>query len=399
MIIFFATVIAITLLLHGFLYHRLAVALDITTPAALWLLRLAALFLALSYILARAWERLAPHWVVQGMYWFSSVWLGLMWELLWITLVFYLVKLGLMAGGVWGRLEPQTITQLGRFAAIAVSSLAVLLCGYGMVSAMGRARIANLQVPVKQITPELRELKIAMASDWHVGVLIGKPRLEKMTGQIMALKPDIILLPGDIVDQNPADLQPLLPVLKKLQAPLGVFGTTGNHEYYIGVQRAVEYMRAAGVQMLMNESVELPNGLQITGIEDRTAAQMHKQRPTVTQLLANAKEKPTIFLNHSPFVAEARAAAAAGADLTLSGHTHAGQIWPFTYLSRMAFPYNFGLYRLGEHYQYTSCGYGYWGPPMRIFAPPEIVVIRLVGSTEPARVEWTCCADNHQGNL
>jgi uncharacterized protein len=205
-----------------------------------------------------------------------------------------------------------------------------------------------------------------------------------MAEQIMSLKPDLILLPGDIVDQTTDGVMRFAEAFQILKAPLGVFGTTGNHEYYVGLARALEFCKAAGIRMLMNENVELPNGLVIAGIEDRTAKHVGGTRPTVTQLLNPvAADKPTILLNHTPATDEALEAARAGADLMISGHTHGGQIWPFSYLTRLAFKFNRGLYRLGENSAiFTSTGIGTWGPPMRIGAPPEIVLIRLVGRGE-----------------
>jgi uncharacterized protein len=388
MIGFVVIILSILGLIHWFLYSRLVSALAVTSPAMLWTLRGLAAFLAVSYILARVSERYTPESVSRALDWVASIWVGLMWELLWITVVLFLAKLILLVSGFWSRFDPVSLVALGRYSAISTISLALLLCGWGMLQARRPARITEVMVPIKNITPELRKLRIVEASDFHSGILLRTPQISRMTERIMSVKPDLILLPGDIVDQSSDGVLQIAEAFRKLKAPLGVYGSTGNHEYYVGIKTSLEFCEAGGIRMLMNERVELPVGLVIAGIEDRTARQMGRPRPTIEQLVDGvARDKPIILLNHSPFADEANAAANAGVDLMLSGHTHGGQIWQFNYFSRLAFKYNRGLYNLGEGHQFTTTGIGTWGPPMRIGAPPEIVLIRLIGKDEPERVQ------------
>jgi hypothetical protein len=389
MIVFVLVVLLVSGLFHGFLYLRLVTALDIASPALLWPLRWLAVFLALSYFVARLSERHAPETVVHALHWIASIWMGLMWELLWITLLLYLVKVALLIGGVWGRFDAATTMLIGRYATISALTAAVLLCGWGMKTAFGPARVAHVQVPMPNLTPELRDLRIVMASDFHASVLVARREVEQWCDQIMRLKPDLILLPGDIADRSADDILYFADAFHRLRAPLGVYGSTGNHEYYVGLQGALGFCRAAGIRMLMNETVELPNGLVLAGIEDRTARQFKLPRPSPSEMLKDvSREKPVIFLDHTPDTREVREAADAGADLVLSGHTHGGQIWPFSYFSRMAHPYHWGLYNLGKGFIFTSCGVGDWGTRMRIGAPPEIVLIRLVDESVPPSVRW-----------
>jgi predicted MPP superfamily phosphohydrolase len=379
MITFLVTVIGILGLIHWFLYARLVSALAITSPNVLWTLRFAAVFLAVSYILARVWERSLPEPIVNALHWIASVWLGLMWELLWLTLVFFIFKALMLLTGLWGRLDPATVLTLGRYSAITVIGIAVLLCAWGTRNAFGPANVVEVKVPVKNVTPELKGLRIALASDFHAGVIIGPKEVEKMSRQIMSLKPDLILLPGDIVDRSADGIMHLVEAFRIMQAPLGVYGTTGNHEYYTGLNGALEFCNKAGIHMLMNEKVELPNGLVIAGIEDRTAISMHRQRPTVQQFLSDIPpDKPVILMNHQPETHEALAAGKAGADLVVSGHTHGGQLWPFTMLTKSTYRFHHGYYSLdGNGHIIVSDGIGNWGPPMRLNAPAEIVLITL----------------------
>jgi uncharacterized protein len=387
-IIFVMVALFVMGLLHWFLYARLVIALDIASPTVLWPLRVLALFLAISYIVAHFAERHGPEPLVHALHWIASIWMGLMWELLWIALLFYVAKIVLMLTGVWWKFDAGMVTLLGRYAAVTAIAAAVLLCGYGMKTAMGPARVANVKVPVPYITDEQRALRIAVASDFHAGVLVGRWEVERMSEQIMRLKPDLILLPGDIVDRTSDDIMPFADAFHKLNAPMGVFGSTGNHEYYVGLDGALAFCKAAGIRVLLNETVDLP-GVVLAGIEDRTAQQFKRPRPSPTELLKSAStDKPVIFLNHTPDTKEAEEAAQAGASLVLSGHTHGGQIWPFSYLSKMAHRYHWGLYNLGKGFIFTSCGIGHWGPPMRIGAPPEIVLVQFVGENERPSVHW-----------
>ena len=139
------------------------------------------------------------------------------------------------------------------------------------------------------------------------------------------------------------------------------------------------------MRVLRNQGIELPGGLVIAGIDDASAARFDVERPPLgTVLGAKAKRKTTILLNHTPGTAFTRAAMESGADLVVSGHTHGGQLWPFGYITRLAFPYHHGLYPVGDGHQLTTCGIGFWGPPMRLGADPEIWVIELTPRSTPS---------------
>jgi len=370
MLLFLGIVLAITGLIHTFLYRGLVRGLGITAPAALWTLRGLAVLLAVSYILTRMIDGVAPEWLVHSAHWASSVWMGLMFYLLSIGLLVWLAKLVLRIVGVWSRLEPQHAL-LGRVGVIGVSAAALALVLVAMITAQRPARVRAVKVPVKAITPELAKLRIAMVADFHAGVLAGERQVTRWVGEINALEPDLVLVPGDIVDH-----------------PLGVFATTGNHEYYVGLERARAFLEESGMRLLLNERVEVPGGLIVAGIEDRTARSMGRELPSAAEILGpDAKDRPAVFLNHTPARGSVREAIAAGADLVVSGHTHGGQIWPFGIVTRLAFPLHHGLYEVDGGHQLTTCGIGYWGPPMRLGTAPEIFLIELVGEDEAASVE------------
>lgn len=375
---FVLVVLLVAGLIHWFLYRGLVRGLGIESAAALWALRSVAVLLAGSYVLARWIDGFAPFPVIVGAHWIASVWLGLMFHLFWLGLLFWIVKALLWAVGLWSRLEPWHAA-IGRSAVSVVALAAVTLSVVGMVLARSPARVRHLRVPVAGVGPEIAKLRIAVASDFHAGVLVTADEIAKRVGEIRALEPDLILLPGDIVDFPPDRILEAADRYAALAAPLGVFATTGNHEYYAGLDASLAFFERAGFRTLMNERVELPGGLILAGVEDRTARSMGREIPPYPEILGpDAKSRPAILMNHTPAEESTRAAIAAGADLVVSGHTHGGQVWPFRYLSEFALPMNRGRFRLDGGIQLTTVGIGWWGPPMRLGAPPEILLIELV---------------------
>jgi hypothetical protein len=260
---------------------------------------------------------------------------------------------------------------------------------YGYHRAASPARVVEVKVPVENPSPEVQEMKIALAADFHASVIMHAGRVAKYCDQISALNPDFILIPGDIIDTSPKYISHMAEAFQHLKAKRGVFGTTGNHEYYVGLNDALELIKQSGIKMLMNQAVELRGGIVIGGIEDRTARSMGKKLPPVEQIIRGRDDsKVKILLNHTPAISDMEDAIKGGADLVVCGHTHGGQIWPFSFLTRWAFPLHHGLYPVEDGYVLTTCGIGFWGPPVRIGAPPEIMMIRFVPKSEKAEVKW-----------
>lgn len=381
---FITIVLSISGLIHWFLYARFVSAFSISQAPVLWLLRSVALLLAVSYMLARWLEfSSAPDWLVRGSNWAASIWLGMMLQFLWMCLLAVFVKMILVFSGYWVKLGFDGQAALGRYSGLGIIAACVLICLFAISNAHSQPRINRYNIPVKNIPVAWRDLTIVHVADLHCGVLIREAQLRKMVDAILAVKPSMVLIPGDIVDAPPAQLEELVKEFQRLRVPYGVFCTTGNHEYYVGLNGAIDILKRGGLFVLPDMHTEFIKNLVIAGISDRTAKQMGLPRPTVTELLSTVdRNKFTILLNHTPATGEVREAIAAGADLVLSGHTHGGQLWPFNYLVKLSFPYIHGLYQIDGGRLLTTCGIGYWGPPMRLGAPPEINVIKLVGEGE-----------------
>ncbi len=222
------------------------------------------------------------------------------------------------------------------------------------------------------------EVKILLASDIHLGALIGERREKRLLDIIREQKPDMVLLAGDLIDGE------IAPVLRKnlgrhiqeISAPLGVYAISGNHEYIGGIDRTLPYLKSINIKMLLDEKITLPNGIQLVGRNDISVGKGANSRKSLAELTSGLDlTKPVIVLNHQPY--NLPEAVDAKVDLHLSGHTHNGQLWPFNYLIKSIFELSWGYLKNGDTHFYVSSGFGTWGPPVRIGNRPEVVVFKL----------------------
>jgi len=213
----------------------------------------------------------------------------------------------------------------------------------------------------------------------HLGTIVGRKRFDNIVSTINEQNPDIVLLPGDIVDEDlgPVIKENLGEALKNIRSKYGVFAVTGNHEYIGGVEPACKYLTDHNVTLLRDSVVKLNNSLYIVGREDRSISQFTgKRRKPLEELMKDVdKSLPVILMDHQPFKLEE--ASRNGVDFQLSGHTHHGQLWPLNLITRMVYQVSWGSARIGETQFYVSCGVGTWGPPVRTGNCPEILNIKF----------------------
>jgi len=295
---------------------------------------------------------------------FASVWLGVL-----FLLFIWLLAADVVTGFGW--LLPRG-APTARSAAVVV---AIVLSVVGVVQGRRAPKVHSYEVTVSDLRAEDDGLVAVQITDLHLGELLGRQWLEARVDQVQALHPDIILMTGDLL--NEVDLvEPMLPVLRRLHAPLGVYAVTGNHEFYAGLEPSVRLFEEAGFRVLRNTAVEAKPGLVLAGVDDLTAGrQFNLPNQAIERALVGRPPGATIFLSHSPWGGDR--AAKLGAGLMLSGHTHGGQIWPFTYFVRLVYPHVLGRYTIGRMTWIVSRGTGFWGPPMRLFREAEILRITL----------------------
>ena len=266
--------------------------------------------------------------------------------------------------------------------ALAVPVLAAVVTLIGFVNARRVARVVEVDVPIDGLPPALHGFTIAQISDIHVGPTIKRRYLDRIVDKVNALGADLVAVTGDLVDGSVRHLAPHTAPLARLQARHGAYFVTGNHEYYSNAHDWIAEVRRLGIRVLMNEHMVLSHqgaSLLVAGVTDYSAHHFdpsHRSDPHAAIAGAPPHVAVKLLLAHQP--RSAPAAADAGFDLQLSGHTHGGQFLPWNFFVPMQQPYIAGLNRLRRLWVYTSRGTGYWGPPKRFGAPSEITRVRLI---------------------
>lgn len=270
--------------------------------------------------------------------------------------------------------------------AIAVPILAALATIVGFIDARRQPRVVNVEVPLPGLPPALQGFTIAQISDVHIGPSIKRDFVRGIVETVNSLDADLVAVTGDLVDGSVGQLAAHVEPLSGLRARHGAYFVTGNHEYYSGAPAWIAELRRLGLHVLLNEHVVLDHrGAQIliAGVTDYSAHHFdpaHRSDPEAALAGAPSGLRPRVLLAHQPRTAAA--AADAGFDLQLSGHTHGGQFWPWNLFVRLQQPFTAGLDRLGKLWVYTSRGSGYWGPPKRLGVPSEIARVRLVAAAQ-----------------
>lgn len=361
---FFVTVLTVWSLMHLYAFWRVA-KLPWLAGVPRWAWWAGGALLWLAYPAARYLDRNGfASELARGLELLGASWMGV----LFLVVSAFLASEIVTAFGFW---KPAVVPV--RTAALA---LAALLSVVGIVQGNRPPRIETLEVQLPTLPRELDGVRIVQLSDIHLGTILRENWLSARIAQIRALGPDLIVITGDLVDGNARHVQRLLPLLRELTAPLGVYAVTGNHEFYAGLEQSVSLLEAAGFTLLRDNHVEVRPGLVLAGVDDLTARRQYGiEHRSVEKALAHRPPGACILLSHTPW--EVETAERLGVQLMLSGHTHDGQIWPFSYLVRLSYPFVGGTYRLGSLTLHVSRGTGTWGPRLRLWKPAEITLISL----------------------
>jgi predicted MPP superfamily phosphohydrolase len=259
--------------------------------------------------------------------------------------------------------------------------LTLLVTVIGLLIAR-RPRLVEIDIAIANLPAALRGFSIAQITDLHVGPTIKKGFVERIVARVNRLNADMIAITGDLVDGSVQDLSAHTAPLADLRALHGVYFVTGNHEYYSGERAWTAELRRIGLTVLKNQHVTLHHHgamLVLAGVTDFSAHHFdpaQRSDPAAALRGAPPGAGAKILLAHQP--STAAAAADAGYDVQISGHTHGGQFWPWNFFVRYFQPFTAGLNRLQNLSVYVSRGTGYWGPPNRFIVPAEITRIRLM---------------------
>ena len=244
----------------------------------------------------------------------------------------------------------------------------------GFFNGFKKPIIKEVDIKIKGLK---KELNIVQISDVHIGKSLGKEFLENIVKDINTLNADIVVITGDLVDLHVDEIDDKLDALKDIKSRFGVYFVSGNHEYFHGVEAICSFLESLHVKVLTNENVVINNQINLAGITDLMGRRLGILKPDLKKALLHVEpELPTVLLAHQPKIT--KELKDEKIDLILSGHTHAGQIFPFGLLVLLDQPYLSGLYQHSKKTQiFVSSGAGYWGPPIRVLAPSEIVNIQL----------------------
>ncbi|MGD0938066.1 MAG: metallophosphoesterase [Terracidiphilus sp.] len=353
------------LLAHWFIYRTWIVFWWPLSPAAMLALRVAITLLAFSFVAAALLGFTFQNKPVALLYRLASVWLGFLNFFFLAACLCRLTSLALLLAGL-----PVNKPLL----AALFYGLAVVVSIYGLVNARF-IRIKRSTVQLDGLPASWRSRTAMIISDLHLGHINGPGFSRHVVKMAARLRPDLILIPGDLFDGGKADPVTLAEPLRTLAPPLGTYFSTGNHDEFGDTAHYVKVLTELGIRVLANEKVTV-DGLDIVGVNYGDSGYPIRLR-AILESLSLVPGRVTILLNHVP--SRLPIAEQAGISLQVSGHTHSGQFFPFNWLTRRVFgKFTFGLHRFGALQVYTSTGAGSWGPPMRVGTSSEVVLLTFV---------------------
>lgn len=336
------------------------------------------LLFSLSYIFTKIFAERIPGDIYNPLLWIGSFWFAF---LLYFILILFVIDIVRISNFIFHYLpgwliNPSPNTKLYIGSIVFSTVLLIVIAGF-----INRSNIVVktilLELPKKSST--IDSLNVVMLSDIHLSAVNNEAFLEKIVSKVNSLKPDIILMPGDIVDDKVEILKRdnIGHSLKKLSSGFGTFVCTGNHEYINHADSAVSYIREFNLNVLRDSNIKINNQFYVIGREDISINSFAgRRRKVLKDIITEAEENlPKILLDHTPV--QLNEAVENGIDLQLSGHTHNGQMFPLNLITKMIYEVSWGYLKKGATQFYASSGVGTWGPPVKLASDPEIVNIKI----------------------
>ncbi len=335
---------------------------------ALTILRASLLLLSVTFVPASLLAFRVNNFLVRMFYTLASIWLGV------LNFLFLASALD------WAILAATTVFNLHLSQPVlgySLFALAALVSLYGFINAAA-TRVRRIAIRLPRLPKSWIGRTAAFVSDTHLGHVRGYGFISRIVAMLRQLRPDIVFIGGDVFDGTKVEPNHLAAPWSSLPPPLGKFFVTGNHEEFSHSSQYVDALQHSGIRVLLNESVTV-DSLQLIGVTYSTLA--HPERFRSVLQTAAASNGASVLLAHAPH--SLSIAEEMGISLQLSGHTHRGQTFPFTWItSRIFGKFTYGLHEHGALRVYTSSGAGTWGPPMRVGSRPEIVLIRFESGDE-----------------
>lgn len=362
-IIFISLASLIYLGLHLFVYKVIAGNLDIAVNAKR-AIKIFFWFSGLSFFIGMFLSR---GFDIHFLNYYAYVWMG-------TIAVSFFVLLAAFAAAKLAPSQAKLLTVIG----LCVIGFIVIV---SLVNGLRKPVIREFTVPIKKLPASFPGFSIVHLSDIHLESYKSKKTIGQIVDTVNGLKPDLVVITGDLIDSNICEDAAFCEHLERLNATYGVLAVTGNHEFYAGLDTFNELASRSNIKILRNEHVTVADLLQVVGLDDDESRRFGGKGPDLEMAMEGCDlTKPVILLYHRPD--NFAAAVTQGVDLQLCGHTHGGQIPPMDLLVWLYYKYPAGLFRKADSFIYTSYGTGYWGPPMRFLSRSEIVKITVVTATK-----------------
>jgi hypothetical protein len=377
MAIFFLIVLTVYSLANIYIYFKgynaLPVLRDNRLVYALTFFIFSAIFIAAKIIESKHSSLITDILNIIGGFWLAFMLYGFF--------LFLLSDIILLLLKITRTISSETIPDFKKWSFISTIAVSLAFIAGGFVNAVIPV-VKEYNITIDKDAGEIRNMRIAAVSDIHLGSIIRKRSIKKLSAMITDLKPDLILLLGDIVDGEigPVLRGDLLQYFTYPDCVDGLYAVTGNHEFIGGGDVTIPYIESKGIRVLKDEMVVLKGGIQLIGRTDRDSRRFYgKERTNLSDLMAKADtSKPVIMLDHQPFHLDE--VAKAGVDLQLSGHTHNGQMWPLNYVTKRIYELSYGFLKKGNTNFIVSSGYGLWGPRVRSGSRSEVVLVNITFS-------------------
>jgi uncharacterized protein len=372
MIVFFTVFFTIYTAINYYIFIRGWQALSIYPHIKIVYLA-AFLLVSLSYLVSKFLQKFLPSFLYDILQWIGSFWFAFM---LYFVLSIVLLDLIRLANNIFN-FFPSAISsnynawKFGVFLIVIVISTIIVAAGYI------NTRMINtktLDITLSKKSSGLKALNIVTFADIHLTAMNDEKFLSSIIDKANSLNPDIVLIPGDFVDEKNEWLNKrgIGESFFRLKSKYGTYACTGNHEFITGVNDAAEFIRSHNIKLLRDEMIMVDNAFYLAGREDR----MKRDRKPLKEIVAGRDENyPLILMDHTPFGLDE--AEKNNVDLQLSGHTHHAQMWPLNYITQKLYEQDWGYLKKGKTQYYVTCGVGTWGPPVRTGSKTEIVNIKV----------------------
>ncbi|MGB9696589.1 MAG: metallophosphoesterase [Ignavibacteria bacterium] len=334
--------------------------------------------LYLAYLIGRILERIQQGIVSNILIWCGSFWMAAVIYFLLIIIILDIVR-GINSTTP---IYPSFATFYYGATKLAFFIVSVLLVSLILYVGYKNSNEINLHTQVIKIdkpAAEISEINIAFASDIHLGTVVDDEKLQKIVSLLNSVKPDVIIFGGDLLDEDVTKLEEnnSAEPLKQLSAKYGIYGVTGNHEYIGGIEKAIPFIEKHNITLLRDTSYLIANTFYLIGREDKEKSRFTGQpRKKLTDLLRDVdKSLPLILIDHQP--SEIEEVVKNKIDLQISGHTHNGQFFPINLIVKLIYEFPYGYHKKQNTQFFISTGAGTWGPPIRIMAPPEVVLLKV----------------------